>query len=217
MIIRYILFFLHGFVYINIEGFFIERFINQCKLKKILLQDLHIENNNFIKAKILKSDFREIKHIARNTKCKVRIIKKYGVPFLVNKYKKRKIFAIAGLVIAIFIFCITSFIWNIEIVGENIDKEEMMDLVQSYGISVGKLKKNINIEKITNSIRLNRQDIAWIGIDIKGTNAIISVKEITEIPEIIDKDEICNIVSSKDAVISKIIVKNGTARISVRR
>lgn len=216
MIIKLIYMFFVGYITVNIEGFFIERFLNICRNKNIIIQDLHRENNTYIKVKILKSDFKEIRHIAKDTKCKVKIEKKSGVPFFINKYRKRKIFAVAILVIAIFIFIITKFIWNIEVYGnEKIPKEEIINLVKEYGIAVGKLKININTEKISNSIRLNREDLSWIGIKIQGTNAIITIEETIDAPEIIDKNEICNIVAKKDAVISKIIVQSGTARVSV--
>ncbi len=79
----------------------------------------------------------------------------------------------------------------------------------------GKLKSNINIEKASNLIRMERDDLSWIGINIKGTNAIITIKESIKMPEIIDKNEICNIVATKDACISKLVVQNGTARVNV--
>ena len=41
-------------------------------------------------------------------------------------------------------------------------------------------------EEIVNKIRLQRNDIAWIGIDIKGTNAIVKVVKADEKPEDID-------------------------------
>ena len=127
MIFKIIYMFFAGYVNLSIEGFFVERFINICMNKKIVLQDLHRENNTYIKVKILKSDFKEIRHIAKKTKCKVKIEKKAGIPFYINKYRKRKIFVIAILVIAIFIFALTKFIWNIEVVGnEKISKEEII-------------------------------------------------------------------------------------------
>lgn len=216
MIFKIIYMFFSGYVNLIVEGFFIERFINICMSKKIFLQDIKRENNTYLKVKILKSDFKEIRHIAKKTKCKVRIEKKSGIPFVINKYRKRKVFAIAILVIAIFIFALTKFIWNIEVVGnEEISKEEIISLANEYGIEVGKLKSNINLEKISNQIRLERDDLSWIGITIKGTNVIITIKEAIEIPEIIDKNEVCNIVASKDATISKIVVQNGTARVDV--
>ena len=216
MFLKLIYMFLAGFVTIEVEGFFIERFLNICRNKNILLQDLSREMNTYIKVKILKSDFKEIRHIARKTKCKVKIKKKSGIPFVINKYRKRKIFAVAILVIAIFIFIITKFIWNVEIIGnKKIETEEIRKLVAEYGISEGKLKSDINTQKISNLIRLNRDDIAWIGITLNGTNAIIEIEEVIEKPEIIEKDKVCNIVASEDAIISKIIVQNGTARVSV--
>ena len=216
MIFKMIYMFFAGYINLSIEGFFVERFINICINKNIILQDLHRENNTYIKVKILKSDFKEIRHIAKKTKCKVKIEKKAGVPFFINKYRKRKIFVIAVLVIAIFIFVSTKFIWNIEVDGnEKISEEEILELVSEYGIKQGKLKSNINEEKISNSIRLKRNDLSWIGINMKGTNVIITVREAIEMPEIIDKNEICNIIATNDATISKIVVQSGTARVAV--
>ena len=168
MILKLIFMFFAGYVNIVVEGFFIERFLNICRNKKIFIQDLQRENNTYIKAKILKSDFNEIVHIAKQTKCKVKIHKKSGIPFFINRYRKRKIFAIAVLVIAIFIFTITKFVWNIEVEGnENLSKEEIINIVKEYGINVGKLKSKIDTQKISNEIRLNREDLSWIGINIK--------------------------------------------------
>ena len=216
MIFKWLYMFLTGYVNIIVEGFFVERFINICISKRIILLDLHREKSTILKAKVIRSDFKKIRHVAKKTKCRVKLDKKIGVPFILNKYKKRKVFAIAIGVIAIFIFVLTRFIWNVEIVGlEKISKEDILSTLKSYGIDIGKLKSSIDIDEITNSIRLERNDLSWIGIKIKGTNAIITVVESKEKPEIIDKNKICNIVSDKNAVISKIIVQNGTARISV--
>lgn len=216
MIFKIMTMFLLGSVTITVEGFFIERFLNICMNKKIFLQDLNKENNTYIRVKILKSDFREIKHIARKTKCKVKIEKKSGMPFIINKYRKRKIFAVAFLVIAIFIFIITKFIWNVEVVGnQKVSAEEIKEFVSEYGISKGKLKSTIDVQKVSNLIRLNRDEFSWVGITIKGTNVIISVEERIEIPEIIDKNKVSNIISTEDAIISKIVVQNGTALVKV--
>ncbi len=216
MIFKWIYMFFSGYVTVTVEGFFVERFINICRNNNIVLLDIERENNTYLKVKILKSDFKDIRHIAKKTKCKIKISRKSGVPFFVNKYRKRKIFAVAILVIAIFVFISTKFIWNIEINGnEKIAKEEIIELISEYGITTGILKKNIDLDKISNSIRLERNDIAWIGITLKGTNAVINVKEAIEIPEVIDKNEICNIVANQDAIISKIVVHSGTARVNV--
>lgn len=49
-----------------------------------------------------------------------------------------------------------------------------------------------------------------MSIDLNGTNAIIKIVENTEKPELINKNEYCNIVANKSGVITKINAKTGT-------
>lgn len=48
------------------------------------------------------------------------------------------------------------------------------------------------------------------GIKIVGTNAIVEVVEADEVPEIINEEEFCNIVSTKEGIIEHISAQNGT-------
>ena len=110
----------------------------------------------------------------------------------------------------------SNFIWNIEILVENNEEVENIyqDVIDS-GLSIGKLKFQINTKEIINRIRLNRNDIAWMGIELKGTNAIVKVVKATSKPEIIDESDYCNIVSDKQGVITKINAQNGTIAVKV--
>ena len=214
-IIKVIYLYLFGYINIYVEGFFIERFINICISKKIMLWRLSRENSTSLTAKISIDDFKKIRAVAKKSKCKVKVKDKKGLPFLIKKYRKRKIFAITLLVIAILIFGLTRFIWNIEIkCNEDINEEEILSLLKDNGIVQGTYIKKINIDKTINNICLERDDVSWVGIEIKGTNLIIDiVKSEPKIQEI-QADEPCNIISDKDAVILKISSQNGTSRVS---
>lgn len=72
----------------------------------------------------------------------------------------------------------SNFIWNIEIQGINkISKDEIETILENDGVSIGKNKHRINKQEIINTIRLQRDDTAWMGIEIKGTKAIIKIVE----------------------------------------
>jgi similar to stage IV sporulation protein len=60
---------------------------------------------------------------------------------------------------------------------------------------------------------MERDDISWIGIELKGTKAIVKIVEATKKPDIVDDRYFCNIIASKDAVITRIVVQNGTAQV----
>ena len=87
----------------------------------------------------------------------------------------------------------------------------MISQLEQSGLKIGRAKRKINTKEIIEEIRLIRDDIAWIGITISGTNAQIEVVEATEKPEIIDDTKFSNIVANKDCIITKINVQNGTA------
>ena len=207
--------YLRGYIKIHIEGYFIERFINMCKLKNIYLWNIKKQNDIYLTTNIGIKDFKKIKKIANKTKCKVRIGKKRGLPFIFNKYKKRKIFAIMIILITTSILILSKFIWNIEVQidGSKIKEDEIINSLKDSGLYIGERKSHIDVREIINNIRLERNDIAWIGIEIKGTNAIVNVVEAEEKPEIVDENEYCSIISDKEAKITKINVTSGTAMV----
>ena len=108
-------------------------------------------------------DFKKLHRIAKKTKCRVEITSKKGLPFLVHKYKKRKIFAITLLVIAILIFGLTKFVWNIEInCDEEINNEEILGILSGAGIEEGKLISKLDTNKAINDICMKKEDISWV-------------------------------------------------------
>ena len=141
---------------------------------------------------------------------------KKGIPFFIFNYRKRKLFVIVTILMFIVVYGTTRFIWNIDIEGnEKIKDDDILQILKEEGIEVGKLKSKIERDSIISDIRLKMEDIAWIGIKFKGTNAIVEIVEAKEKPEILDESQVCNIVAKESAVISKIVVQNGTARVNV--
>lgn len=216
MLIKILFNYIIGYIRISIEGYYIERFINICRNNKITIWNLKRDKNVKLELNIGIRDLRKTAKIAKKTKCKIKILRKKGMPFLFNKYKKRKIFFAFLLLIIMLLAISSNFIWNIEILEEN--NEQMENIYQDVidgGLSIGKLKSQINTKEIINKIRLNRDDIAWLGIELKGTNAIVRVVKATSKPEIIDESDYCNIVSDKQGIITKINAQNGTIAVKV--
>ncbi len=200
-----------GYVDIVIEGYYIEQFINICNTRQINLWNIKKENSIKVFASIYIKDFKKLKQICKKTKCKIKIQSKKGLPFVVKKYKKRKFFFIFLLLIILTIILLSNFIWNIEIEGDiDIPKEEILELAKSEGLDIGKRKGAVDTKAVINKIRLERDDISWVGIEIDGTNAIIKLVKADEKPEIINDDEYCNIVADKNAMILKVSAQNGT-------
>ena len=216
MLIKILLKYILGYVRISVEGYYIERFINICTTSKILIWNLKRVKGVKLFLNVGIKDFYEIIKIAKKLKCKVKIIRKRGMPFIINKYKKRKIFFITLIIITILIGISTNYIWNINIeIEENFEIENIEQDIKDAGLEIGMNKNKIDTQEIINKIRLKRNDVSWIGIELKGTNAIIKIVKAKEAPEIIDEKDHSNIVSNKSGIITKIIAQNGTALVKV--
>lgn len=204
---------LKGYVYVCIEGFYIEKVINACKKNNIALINLDRKSNTVVYASINVKYFRVLAKIVKSNSCKMRIIKKQGVPFVLKKYEKRKVFVIMIFVLCASFYILSQFIWNIEFVGEEELANSVLSIAGEEGLDTGKLKSRINLEKIINRLRAERDDIAWVGIRMKGTNVRIEIVKADSIPKIVDENEYCNIVATKDAMIESITAQNGTIQV----
>ncbi len=214
MFIKIIFSYILGFLKVSIEGYYIERFINICKNKKITIWNLKRKSGISLLLNVRVKEFKEVCKIAKKTGCKIKIKSKKGLPFLLNRYKKRKIFIILLLFVAITIAVSSNFVWNVDILIENNENlENIREDIENAGLKTGKLKSKISTKEIINKIRLEREDIAWMGIELKGTNAIVKLVKADEKPEIVDESEYCNIVSNKTGIITKINVQEGTANV----
>ena len=216
MIIKKIINYIYGYLRIVVEGYYIERFINICRNRNYMMWNIKKVNDIHLASNIEIKNFKKICKIAKKTQCKISIKAKRGLPFFLNKYKKRKLFALFLVLVLAIIFLSSNFVWNIEIIEENgLAIENIMEDIQEAGLRIGTLKNDIDTKEIINKVRLERDDIAWIGIELKGTNAIVRLVKAEEKPEIVDEDEYCNIVSNKNGVITKINAQDGTANVKV--
>lgn len=115
MYFKILIYYIMGYVNVVIEGFFIEKFINKCISKRILFWNTKRCKSTIFSANIGVRNYREVAKIAKECKCRIKITKKKGLPFLLNRYRKRKIFLAALVVITVAIITVSNFIWNIEI------------------------------------------------------------------------------------------------------
>lgn len=198
MYVKIFLNYILGYLNIEIEGYFVEKFINICISKNIFLWNIKRTKSTIAYSNVGVKNFKKLVKIAKDTKCRVKIKSKKGLPFIFNKYRKRKIFFTFLLFLTVLIIFLSNFVWNVEIVGNvNISKEELMQTLKQDGLKMGVLKSKVNTKEIINKMRLERDDLAWVGIQMKGTNAIVKIVEADKKPDIIDEKEYCNITATK--------------------
>lgn len=199
-----------GYVIIRVEGLTLERLLNLSAAHDIYLWDVKRLSGIVLEMKSSTRGFKSLKQVVKKVGCKVTIKEKIGLPFLLYKLKERKMWLAGFFLFWAMILFLTSLIWRIDILGnEQTPKPEIIALLESNGISYGKIKYQIDKEHIKDILNENYDYFSFISVTIKGTKLTIEIKEQDLPPEKVDKDYPCHIVAKKKGVIIKVIPKNG--------
>ena len=172
--------------------------------------DIRVHKNQLMTMRMSINGFKLIRPIARKTKCRVRLVKKTGLPFIFNRYRRRKAFFAGAALFVVLIYVMTSFIWSVEITGnKEIDTVRIENALASNGIKTGVLKYRINTDSAVTSMMLEMWEISWISIFVRGTKVKVELRERIAAPEIVPKGEPCDIVALKDGIIKQVIAEEG--------
>ena len=205
-----------GYVIIIVDGYFLEKFINICTHRNIRLWNLKWQNKSRVVMKLSIIHFRQLRPVAKKTRCRVHIVSKKGIPFIVNRYRNRKAFVIGLGVCIITFFVISSFVWDITVSGNNnIPTDFILERLKENGVETGSLKFNINTDQLAENMMLQITDLARISISLRGTRVYIELTERTKPPELINKHIPSNIISSRDGVIYSIVAKEGLETVKI--
>ena len=208
--------YIKGYVIIIVEGYFLEKFINICTHRNIRLWNVRWQKNSRVSMKLSISDFKDIRPVVKKTKCKVHIVKRKGLPFILNRYKSRKAFVIGSAVCIIIFFLISSFVWDISITGNNnVSTEFIQERLEENGVKIGALKFGINTDTVVENMMLQINDLARMSVSLKGTRVYVNITERTKPPVLINKNIPCDIVASRDGVIHSIVAKEGLETVKI--
>ena len=86
VIINYLI----GYINIEIEGYYIERFINECIHKGVFIWKTDRSKSVLMSAKIGANDLDIANKLAEKYQCRITIKEKKGLPFFIIKHKNRK-------------------------------------------------------------------------------------------------------------------------------
>lgn len=211
-----ILNYLRGYITIEGTGYFLERFINICLRRDILLWDIKKPGEQKMMAKMSIQAFREIRPVAKRTKTRLHITSRHGLPFLLHRYRKRKLAVLGVVILLVLLWYTSSHVMGITIYGNTrIDTETVKSQLAEFGLRPGEPLKDINQKLIQNQMISALDDIAWIGINRSGSRVYVEVVERIDPEKRIDAGSPCDLVAEKDGVIEKLEIRGGQTMVKV--
>lgn len=187
----------------------LNRFINKCINNHIYLENIIYKPNNTLNCLININDYKKIKRL--NYYSKIKILNYTGFNQLLLFIKNNIIKLLIALLSFILIDILTSYIIDIEVIhpSTNIRNLVYQELTNN-GIKKYTIKLSFEeLDKISKTILNNNKDkLEWISITRDGMKYIIRCEE-RKINSINLDTRYRNIISNKDAQITKIISSRG--------
>lgn len=200
-----------GYLTILLCGQSLERFMNLCRNRGILLWDMHTEGRCCV-CNISVEGFRQLPPIVRKTSVRPHIRARYGLPFLVHRYWGRTGFLVGMGLCLFFIYYSSLFVWKITATGQySHTEEELIKFLKTQGITPGTKIEQIDAAAAEEEVRKEFEDIGWVSIEITGTRLYIHISE-TNMPvgnENADRKE-SDLTAGHDGTIYSIITRRGT-------
>lgn len=205
--------YLHNYVKIRITGIRPHKFINICMKRKLAVWDLErVSDKEFVMCMFADEFKKNVRSAASKTGVKVSIIGRYGILYDIRKYKKRKVFAAAVILLTVLFIILNSMTWHIQIDGATpAIRLQTNQFMREIGIKRGSLLSDINTKALAEQILKSNNELCWVGVKKHGMQLIIELETGTfyKAPESIPQNAPCDIVITKDCLIQKVTAESG--------
>ncbi len=203
--------FLIGYVKFSGEGLFPERFMNLIANSDVRIWDNSKRGNKFT-ATVVAKDYKKLRAFAKTAKLKIRIDEKRGMPFILNKNKKRVGFFAGIAIFALILFFMSSFIWRIEILGnDKISDRDILNLLEKNGLKIGTIAKSVDETNLAQKLVLDDKRLSYATIFIRGSAVQVRVTEADLLNE--EDKTPCNIISDVSGRVVSVDVYRGEAKV----
>jgi similar to stage IV sporulation protein len=165
------------------------------------------------KLTIYLSSFNALHPLVRQTRCRLHIQYKAGLPFWAHRLRRRW-----GLVIGVFIFIAslytaTSIVWFLRVTGvKHLEEAEILQLAGELGICPGVWKRKLDLPELEEEMARRHGDIAWVGLRLRGILLEIEIAEHLPEPEVDDRP--ADLVAAKDGLVIRVLVLEGEAAVA---
>lgn len=210
MFVLKIVAYLFGYVTMVVNGRTLERFINLATRRGIYFWDIRRLDQDRILIKTRLSGVKPLRHVARDTGSRFKIERRFGLPFFLGRARRRKTLALGVVFFLTALYALSSFVWFIEVEGNvKIGEREIIAAAREAGFYRGAPKWRFEVFAVEEKIKERLPAVAWVGLEIRGTRALITVAEKKFLPP--DHDGPSDILAAKAGLVRDVLVLSGQA------
>lgn len=198
-----------GYVTITVPEYCLEKFVNLAVSRGIFLWDITGVGTGRVALKVRLGGVQPLRHVARMTRCRFRIIERHGLPFFISRMRQRRAMTVGAMLFVVALYVLSSFVWFIEVTGnQRISNEVVERVARQAGLKLGVPRWTLNVTALEEAILRQVPGLSWVGVYVDGTRVYIKVVE-RKLPPPDETGRPADIVASKDGLIKEMLVLSG--------
>ncbi|MGL4913638.1 MAG: sporulation protein YqfD [Romboutsia sp.] len=202
--------YIRGYYIITVEGIGTERFLNHLIRNKINVYNVTRISNTKIQFYVDRHDIKEFKQVYKGNNFDIKVKQKTGIPFIAKRIYKYKGMWICAIVSLVLLMLTSQFVTDIYIQSpEGIKEDELRKELYEAGLKPGVYKKSIDRKEIREQIMKEFDEVAYISINVKGTNVFVTITKKAESLKSTDQSNYCNVIAQKNGIIERVIPRSG--------
>ncbi|MDP3487349.1 MAG: sporulation protein YqfD [Bacillota bacterium] len=200
---------LFGYLIVSVSGKDRVRFLNACASQGIPQWSVRARSKSILMCTSI-AGFKAMRRPARQQRCKVRVLERRGLPFVLQRMQRRATFSLGAVLFVLLLWLLSSFVWLIEIEGsEKVANADVGAYMRTQGLYVGAWRASPDLDGVASAILREYPQIVWAGISIEGSRVHVKlVDKVTVVPPLRMPGDV---VAAKAGVIIKVIATSGQA------
>ncbi len=206
--------YIRGSVRCEVSGVRPERFLNKCVDAGIDFWEVAYRTPNCLALSMSARNFRRIRPTARAAGCTLRLTKKRGALYGARRLRRRCALLFGAALLGLFFWTMNTRILTLEVTGyERVPPAAILAAMREEGVGVWTAVSDVDASLLRNRILLRVPQLSWFTVTIRGSHAVVDVRERNEPPEVPDTSQPADIISDRDGVITQLRVFRGEEQV----
>ena len=200
-----------GMLTIRVRGAELERFLNLCAQQRIMLYRIRRTQMDELRAELTLRDFYRLACVRKRSRCRVRIVRRRGFPFVWNRLRHRHGLWLGFVLMGLLCWELSSRIWMIDLrLEQGVNGQAILQELETLHIGMGTKSRTIDAKDVKRHMMMQLDELKYFSVNIEGNVLTVQAAAAKSPPENQTKQGIHDVIARKDGVIRKISVGRGT-------
>ncbi len=208
--------FYKGYVIIQIVGVYPERLASRLEGEGVPLCDMRRTDDGALILTLPARDFRRLHRLNRRCRCRVHILHKGGAPRCLRIFWRRRV-PVLGMACTLLLALWASHrVWFVDVQGcARMDEAVLRQALSEQGLRPGQDLRRLPLSDLADFVAAQYEELAFLELHVDGVFLRVRAREALAEGERLDQSRPCDVVSTREGIVTRIVVYGGRAQVRV--